>query len=125
MRTVYTKKKQQLTRDIGRRIALLRKKAGFTQESLVQATRRVINFNTISVLERGLGDPKISTLYEIAQALDISLSELLDIHLVDLPKDTSRTQMEQHGYSVLKRLDEDSLKIAVCQLEAWDIRREK
>lgn len=120
MGTIYTKKKHKLTKEIGRRIAMLRKKCGFTQDSLAQATRRAINFNTISVLERGLGDPKISTLNEIAQVLNISLAELLDIRSDTVQEDSAHAQMLQRGCLILKNLDEPSLKIAVRQLEAWD-----
>lgn len=40
---------------------------------------RLIKYRTLSLIEQGYGDPKIATLYEIAKALNVSLSELLGI----------------------------------------------
>lgn len=116
MVNVYAKKQRDLTRLIGRRMAKLRKKYGFTQESLARATHHELNFNTISVLERGLGDPKISTLNEIACALNIPLSELLDIENPSISFE--QNDLVQKGCLILQKLNSDSLALAVAQLEA-------
>ncbi|MEE6207128.1 MAG: helix-turn-helix transcriptional regulator [Alphaproteobacteria bacterium] len=63
--------------NVGRRIASLRKIKGVSQEELAAKCERVVN--TISNLERGLGDPKISTLKKIAQSLDVSILTILDV----------------------------------------------
>ena len=63
--------------NIGRKIASLRKIKGVSQEELAARCERVVN--TISNLERGLGDPKISTLKKIAQSLDVSILAILDV----------------------------------------------
>ncbi len=117
---IYAKKRHELTGLLGRRMALLRKRAGFTQESLAQATHREINFNTISVLERGLGDPKISTLNEIARALHITLADLVDFNRDETVDALSEEQQIQKGIAILKRLSPQTLDIAVRQLDVLD-----
>ena len=53
-----------------------RKKAGLTQEAL--ARRADVSYNTIIKLEsKGIKDPRIGTLKKLANALNISLDELV------------------------------------------------
>ena len=62
---------------LGKRITSLRKERGMTQEDLEEASGKMKN--TISNLERGLYDVKISTLISVAKALDVSLSDLVNV----------------------------------------------
>lgn len=79
----------------GRLIAELRKKQGLTQQQL--ADRLNLSNKTISKWESGSGSPDISNLPILAEALEISVDELLNGELnqpkldtnLDVPKDCS------------------------------------
>ncbi len=62
--------------EIGRRIRVARKGAGFSQEKL--ARRAEMSLNGMASIERGeIVDPHISTLSRIADALGVSVGDLL------------------------------------------------
>lgn len=63
------------TTKIGEHIAMLRKNAGFTQESLSE--RLGVTPQAVSKWERGAGFPDISVLTDLAFALDVSTDDLL------------------------------------------------
>jgi len=67
----------QLQKKIGERIRDLRESKGISQQNLAA----ICNFEkaNLSRLEAGRTNPTISTLYKISQALEISLSELVDV----------------------------------------------
>ena len=79
----------------GRLIAELRKKQGLTQQQL--ADKLNLSNKTISKWESGSGSPDISNLPILAEALEISVDELLNGELnqpksdtnLDVPKDCS------------------------------------
>lgn len=53
-----------------------RKKSGFTQEAL--ARKADVSYNTIIKLEsRGIKDPRVGTLKKLAEALNVSIDELV------------------------------------------------
>lgn len=63
------------TEELGQRIAAIRKQKGITQEEL--AAKASINVRTIQRIEKGEVDPRSYTVNLIAEALDISLDELV------------------------------------------------
>ncbi|RIJ45499.1 XRE family transcriptional regulator [Maribellus luteus] len=67
----------QLQIKIGERIRVLRESKGITQQNLAA----ICNFEkaNLSRLEAGRTNPTISTLYKISQALEVSISDLLDV----------------------------------------------
>ena len=67
--------KRELTLAVAARIKYLRLTKSMSQEDL--ALRAEINPAYFGQVERGLKCPTIDTLYKIATALDVSLSELL------------------------------------------------
>jgi len=69
----------QLQQKIGQRIRTLRESKGITQQDLAAAC----NFEktNMSRIEAGRTNPTISTLYKISQALEISISELVDVEV--------------------------------------------
>lgn len=69
------KEKNTITIRIGKRVAKLRRQIGLSQYKFADKTRRT--FNTISNLERGYGDPRLSTLEDCAKALNMTLSEMI------------------------------------------------
>ena len=68
--------KEQLQRNIGIRIRNLRIEKGLTQVDLASKINR--DQQSIQRLEAGRTNPTYLYLYEVAQGLEISLSELLD-----------------------------------------------
>ncbi len=62
--------------DFGKHLRKIRKEHGFTQESL--AFKVGIEISQISRIERGILNTSISTVYAIAQAIDIPVIELFD-----------------------------------------------
>jgi transcriptional regulator with XRE-family HTH domain len=69
-------KNRELVKAVGNRIRELRLKNNFSQEDL--ANEADIPLSQIGRIERGENNPTISTLYVIAQALNITLKELLN-----------------------------------------------
>ena len=71
-----------LQQKIGNRIRELRESKGISQQNLAA----ICNFEkaNLSRIEAGRTNPTISTLYKISQALEITISELVDVELVSL-----------------------------------------
>lgn len=64
------------TKKIGNRVCDLRKQKGISQRNLSYDAD--IDISTLSRLERGLLNPRISTLMAIAKVLEVPVKELLD-----------------------------------------------
>ncbi|WSH30019.1 helix-turn-helix transcriptional regulator (plasmid) [Rhizobium beringeri] len=62
---------------VGRNFARLRREKGLTQEEV--GSRSGFSQQYLSDLERGKRNPTIVTLYELAQALEVSHIELVQI----------------------------------------------
>jgi transcriptional regulator with XRE-family HTH domain len=90
----------------GKRIKVLRKNKGLTQEKLVE--RMDISLNYLSSMERGLENPTFDMLMKISDALEVEIMELFnyrhDENLYELRKIMSR---------FAKELDEEKLKLAI------------
>lgn len=63
-------------KQLGRRIKLLRKERKLSQEALAELIDKSVD--TISNIERGFASTRISTAFEIAQALKVSFTDLFD-----------------------------------------------
>lgn len=98
---------------LGKRIAVLRKKKGFSQEEFAEKSGKMIN--TVSNIERGLTDPKTTTLLAFSKALNIPLCNLLaDISGSNPPpSDTFKSIV-----ALLEKQDEKTLKTAFKQIKA-------
>lgn len=68
--------RDKVLRDFGHHLARLRREMGSTQEEV--AERSGLHANYIGDLERGQRNPTLMTLLVLAEALDTSLSELLE-----------------------------------------------
>jgi transcriptional regulator with XRE-family HTH domain len=67
--------KQDLHREIGRRVRASRQAAGISQEEL--ASRIEMSVETVSNIERGVAPTRVATLAEIAAALGVELAALV------------------------------------------------
>lgn len=65
-----------LNKKIGKRIIHLRQNKGLTMEKL--AYESGISKGGLSEIERGLKEPRISTLHKICESLGISLKDFFD-----------------------------------------------
>ncbi len=65
-----------VNKDFGKRVAELRKKAGYSQEQF--AFKCGVDRTYVGVVERGEKSPTLNTIEKIANALDISMSELFN-----------------------------------------------
>ena len=63
-------------KQLGKRIAELRRASGLSQEQLAAKTRYSTEF--VSLVERGLNAPSVAGLARIAKALEVEIKELFD-----------------------------------------------
>ncbi len=75
-------KQDKVSGKIGLKIKLLRNKMRISQEEL--GFRASVSKQQIGLIERGESSPTIDTLDQIAKALEISLTELVDTSKIDL-----------------------------------------
>ncbi|MET0637776.1 MAG: helix-turn-helix transcriptional regulator [Chitinophagaceae bacterium] len=69
-------KKQELQNKIGKRIVELRTKVGWSQSDLARACNK--DRQAIEKIENGKVNPTLYSLWEIASALEVSVSKLTD-----------------------------------------------
>jgi putative transcriptional regulator len=70
--------RDQLKKKIGQRIIELRTQKGWTQSDLARACSK--DRQAIEKIENGKVNPTLFTLAEIAEALEVTLSKLVDIN---------------------------------------------
>lgn len=107
------KKKNDLTILIGKRISLLRKSLGLSQQDIEDKSSLIngeksVKYRTLSLIEQGYGEPKITTLYEISKTLNVSLAYLLDIF-----QENKSTEPLTKSINILKQMDEETQKLAL------------
>lgn len=68
--------KDQLKKELGKRIVELREQKGWSQSDLARACSK--DRQSIEKLENGKVNPTLFTLLEVANALGISVSKLVD-----------------------------------------------
>lgn len=113
-RNIVFMMKNDLLHNLGRRIALLRKARSMSQESFAEVSGKMVN--TISNIERGLSDPKTTTLKAIANALGVEISVLFENldkkNIEKLPNSLDKL------ITLLKTEDEKTIKTILKQSEA-------
>ena len=103
---------------IGRRVHELRLMRQYTQRALGEMV--AVSANHIGSIERGMGNPSIQTMYDIARALDVSVdyiltgnnpSELNSDEFLSVPTTTIRRQRDHLMSTVIlfdSLLDQDN-----------------
>ncbi len=71
--------KSELLKNVGKKIQEIRISKGLSQVDLVGKIEGNIDTTNISRIESGRTNPTIYTLYRISEALEIPLSELINI----------------------------------------------
>jgi len=61
---------------LGKRIAVLRRRKGFSQEKLAEHSGYSVEF--VSLVERGVNAPSVAGLAKIAKALSVEVKDLFD-----------------------------------------------
>lgn len=79
MPNMSTMEKEELLKFVGKKIQEIRLSKGLTQVDLVGKIEGEIDTTNISRIEAGRTNPTIFTLYRIANALEVSLSEIVEI----------------------------------------------
>lgn len=69
--------KQKFLKKLGANIARVRKSKGYSQDKIYLLAG--FSRGTMSKIENGLVDPKISTLAKIAEVIDVPISKLLQL----------------------------------------------
>lgn len=69
--------RDELKKELGKRIVELREQKGWSQSDLARACNK--DRQAIEKLENGKVNPTLYTLLEIAKVLEVSLSELVDL----------------------------------------------
>lgn len=75
--------KLELLKSVGKRIQEIRNSKGLTQVELVGKIAGEIDTTNISRIEAGRTNPTIFTLYRISEALEVKLSDLVEINLLE------------------------------------------
>ena len=111
-------KKTEFISLLGSKIARLRKMSGYNQFEFADKSGKMVN--TISKIERGIGDPRLSTLMDIAEALDISLTELLNLPTEEKKKSSpAPDSMEpQEIAQLISRCDSETLNLISALIKA-------
>lgn len=110
-------KPKDLVVAFGARVHQLRKAKGLTQEELGVATG--VTVDAISSMERGLTGPRLHRLAQIADALDVSLSELFAI--APVPRTAAERTLQglrEELADLGKGLNEAALRQAVAVVRA-------
>ncbi|MHA3047132.1 helix-turn-helix domain-containing protein [Riemerella anatipestifer] len=71
--------KTEILKKIGKKVKEMRESKGLSQVELVGKMQGEIDPTNISRIESGRTNPTIYTLYRIAEALEIKISDLVDI----------------------------------------------
>ena len=70
-------KESAFLKKLGKRVAVLRKERGLSQDKLYLASG--LSRRTIFFIESGRSNPKVTTILKIAKTLNIPPSEIIDI----------------------------------------------
>lgn len=104
----------QILKILGKRIATLRKQQGMNQEEFADVSGKMIN--TISNIERGLSDPKVTTLLSLAEALNVSVDSLFNDD--EQPQIEELPENVQAIVKLIKNQDTRTLRVIQKQIEA-------
>lgn len=72
----------ELTNKFGKKLKMERKKRNLSQFALAELSD--LNKNSIGVIERAENSPTLETIEKLAKALNMPITELIDVSKVDL-----------------------------------------
>ena len=106
---------EQILRSLGRRIAFLRKKKGMSQDDFAEVSGKMVN--TISKIERGITDLRISTLVSVADALEVAVGDLFNENSPPFTGELFSNTLAAI-VMLLESEDEKTLRVVKKQVEA-------
>ncbi|GGF73462.1 hypothetical protein GCM10011332_29400 [Terasakiella brassicae] len=109
-----------LSKQVGSRIKALRKQKGFTQARLARATLKTVE--TISKVENGRVSPSLTTIEQIAQKLECSVSAFFDDCDVSVAE-IELTKAAQKIQYALKTFPEADLQVLAELVDALEKRQ--
>lgn len=80
--------KSSFLKVIGKNVRRIRESKGMAQVDLAVKVEGKIDTTNISRIEKGRTNPTIYTLYRICQALDVPLSDLVELNSINQGNDT-------------------------------------
>jgi transcriptional regulator with XRE-family HTH domain len=93
-----------------------RREAGLTQEQLGERIDRT--GEAVSNIERGRSLPNIETLIALSETLERPLREFFPPGKVDDRASANRIRLEAEAATVLRRLSDKKLRVAIAQITA-------
>jgi len=75
----------------GKNLKRLRKKAGFTQEDFARVTGFTEQY--VSEVERGVANPKLESIFRLAQGLEVHPAELFRFGVMLIPPEQQRNKL--------------------------------
>lgn len=103
-------RKIAIAKDLGKNLYKIRKERGFTREELAEKSN--LSANYIYGLENGTYLPGCIALIDLANALNITTSQLLDKFL-----DNSRENMNENIFKRINSLSNRDLNLIICILD--------
>lgn len=97
---------------LGKRIKGLRERFGVTQEQLAETAG--ISAKGLGELERGRGNPSLASLEGLANALGVTLSELLDFEIEELTAE----EIERELRSMIDNANDEKRRVFYRLLKA-------
>ena len=114
------KVRNELTILIGKNIASIRKSKHLSREDVEERSilngEKTIKYRTLSLIEHGYGEPKITTLYMIAKALEVKLSDLINFEEYSNLND--KQAIINEIVNLLKTANTEKLEIILKQIQA-------
>ncbi|MCW0232570.1 MAG: helix-turn-helix domain-containing protein [Ferrovibrio sp.] len=97
---------------LGRRIKALRKERKLSQEDLAEMIGKSVD--TVSNIERGFSSTRLSTVFEIAEALKVGFIDLFD--WADVPKQTAQQKARAELVEKFRILLEGNAAVTVADI---------
>ncbi|MEL3891702.1 helix-turn-helix transcriptional regulator [Ferrovibrio sp. MS7] len=97
---------------LGRRIKALRKERKLSQEDLAEIIGKSVD--TVSNIERGFSSTRLSTVFEIAEALKVGFIDLFD--WADMPKQTAQQKARAELVEKFRILLDGNAEVTVADI---------
>lgn len=97
---------------LGRRIKALRKERKLSQEDLAEMIGKSVD--TVSNIERGFSSTRLSTVFELAEALKVGFIELFD--WADVPKQSAQQKARAELVEKFRILLEGNAAVTVADI---------
>jgi len=112
-----------VNKEIGNHIRILRQKKGLSQQNM--ADELGITVSSYSKMERGEIDLKLTRLNQIANALQVSVSEVLGEKEFSTVNDSKISYSDKSNESILATLEFLLQKVSYLEKEVYSLKKKK